>query len=61
LTLDGFRTNFRKELEKVGLLGLKPPLTHFTASKRIPQAPFIEAGCTPEEVKSITGHKDQPR
>ena len=56
LTLDGFRTNFRKELGKVGLLGLKPPLTFHGLRKNATGA-HLEAGCTPEEVKSITGHR----
>jgi len=56
LTLDGFRTNFRKELDKVGLLGLKPPLT-FHGLRKNATAALIEAGCTEAEAKSITGHK----
>lgn len=56
MTLDGFRTNFRKELEKVGLLGLDPPLTFHGLRKNATGA-LLEAGCTPEEVKSITGHR----
>ena len=60
LTLDGFRTNFRKELDKVGLLGLKPPLTFHGLRKNATGALF-EAGCTPEEVKSITPATGQPR
>ena len=56
MTLDGFRTNFRKELGKVGLLGLKPPLT-FHGLRKNATAALMEAGCTEEEARSITGHK----
>jgi len=56
LTLDGFRTNFRKELGKVGLLGLKPPLSFHCLRKNATSA-LIEAGCTEEEARAITGHK----
>ena len=56
MTLDGFRTNFRKELEEVGLLGLDPPLTFHGLRKNATVA-LIEAGCTEAEAKSITGHK----
>ena len=56
LTLDGFRTNFRKELWKVGLLGLKPNLTFHGLRKNATGA-LVEAGCTEEQAKSITGHK----
>ena len=56
LTLDGFRTNFRKELDKVGLFGLKPPLT-FHGLRTSATSALIEAGCTEEEARSITGHK----
>ena len=47
---------FRKELQKVGLLGLKPPLT-FHGLRKNATAALIEAGCTEAEAKSITGHK----
>ena len=56
MTLDGFRTNFRKELEKVGLLGLDPPLT-FHGLRKNATAALMEAGCTEEQARSITGHK----
>ena len=41
---------------KIGLLGLKPPLTFHGLRKNATGA-LLEAGCTPEEVKSITGHR----
>ena len=41
---------------KIGLLGLKPPLTFHSLRKNATGA-LLEAGCTPEEVKSITGHR----
>ena len=56
MTLDGFWTNFRKEMDKVGLLGLKPPLT-FHGLRKNATAALMEAGCTEEEARSITGHK----
>ena len=56
LTLDGIRTNFREELDKVGLLGLKPPLT-FHGLRTNAASALIEAGCTEEQARSITGHK----
>ena len=56
MTLDGFKTIFRKELEKVGLLGLDPPLTFHGLRKNATVA-LIETGCTEAEAKSITGHK----
>ena len=43
-------------MQKVGLLGLKPPLTFHGLRKNATGA-LLEAGCTPEEVKSITGHR----
>ena len=41
---------------KVGLLGLKPPLT-FHGLRKNATAALMEAGCTEEQARSITGHR----
>ena len=51
-TRSGFKTNFRKELARIGLAGLQFHGLRHTAGKLL-----AEAGCTDRELMAILGHR----